>query len=92
MRGGGYEPSLVVVPGPPIPSFPFARPGEIRFLERSEVIGREDCWREIPIHESPLLRLGGKRKCAPAHQLKKGALEAYLIIILKGERVPNLSI
>ena len=51
---GGYEPSLVVVPGPPISSFPFARPGEIRFLERSEVIGREDCWREIPIHESSL--------------------------------------
>lgn len=47
---GGYEPSPVVVPGLPIPSFPFARPGEIRFLERSEVIGREDCWREISIH------------------------------------------
>jgi hypothetical protein len=27
---GGYEPSPVVVPGPPIPSFPFARPGEVR--------------------------------------------------------------
>lgn len=45
---GGYEPSPVVVPGLPIPSFfPFARPGEIIFFERSEVIGREDCWREI---------------------------------------------
>jgi hypothetical protein len=47
---GGYEPSPVVVPGLPIPSFPFARPGEIIFFERSEVIGREDCWREISIH------------------------------------------
>lgn len=28
---GGYEPSPVAVPGPPIPSFPFARPGgEVR--------------------------------------------------------------
>ena len=35
-RAGGYEPSLVVVPRPPIPSFPFALPGEIRFLERSD--------------------------------------------------------
>lgn len=35
-RAGGYEPSPVVVPGPPIPSFPFVRPGEIIFLERSE--------------------------------------------------------
>ena len=35
-RAGGYEPSLVVVPGPPIPSLPFALPGEIRFFERSD--------------------------------------------------------
>lgn len=28
---GGYEPSPVAVPGPPIPSFPFARPGEVRW-------------------------------------------------------------
>lgn len=27
---GGYEPSPVAVPGPPIPSFPFDRPGEVR--------------------------------------------------------------
>jgi len=27
---GGYEPSPVVVPGPPISSFPFARPGKVR--------------------------------------------------------------
>jgi hypothetical protein len=27
---GGYEPSPVAVPGPPTPSFPFARPGEVR--------------------------------------------------------------
>jgi len=27
---GGYEPSPVAVPGPPIPSFPFARPDEVR--------------------------------------------------------------
>jgi hypothetical protein len=46
---GGYEPSFVVVPGPPIPS-PGPVRGEIRFLERGEVIGREYCWREISIH------------------------------------------
>lgn len=27
---GGYEPSPVAVPGPPIPSFPLARPREVR--------------------------------------------------------------
>nr|YP_009045728.1 orf112a [Batis maritima]AIC83331.1 orf112a [Batis maritima] len=27
---GGYEPSPVAVPGPTIPSFPFAPPGEVR--------------------------------------------------------------
>jgi len=27
---GGYEPSPVAVSGPPIPSFPFAPPGEVR--------------------------------------------------------------
>ena len=55
---GGYEPSPVAVPGLPIPSFPFdpglVRSDEIRSLERSEVIGREDCWREISIHYTPL--------------------------------------
>lgn len=31
------------VPGPPIPSFLFARPGEKRFLEGIAVIGRQEC-------------------------------------------------
>ena len=69
-RAGGYEPSPVVVPGPPIPSFPFARSGEIRFLERSEVIGREDGWREISTHKTPFTSKGKTkvRSCAPAEE------------------------
>lgn len=47
---GGYEPSPVAVSGPPTPSPGPVRSEEIRSLERSEVIGREDCWREISIH------------------------------------------
>lgn len=75
-RAGGYEPSPVVVPGPPIPSFPFARSGEIRFLERSEVIGREDGWREISTHKTPFTSKGKTkvRSCAPAEERSFGSL------------------
>lgn len=95
---GGYEPSPVVVPGPPIPSFPFARPCncmEVRFLERSEVIGREDCWREISIHYTPLYSKGKAkvRSCAffSVFQLKKGALEATQLLRERGKGVKHLS-
>nr|YP_010833505.1 hypothetical protein QLP06_mgp108 [Jatropha curcas]WFG81131.1 hypothetical protein [Jatropha curcas] len=50
-------------------SFPGpVRSDEIRSLERSEVIGREDCWREISIHYTPLYSKGKTevRSCAPA--------------------------
>lgn len=43
-----HHPSLLSPsPGP-------VRSDEIRFFKRSEVIGREDCWREISIHYTPL--------------------------------------
>lgn len=75
-RAGVYEPSPVVVPGPPIPSFHFARSGEIRFLERSEVIGREDGWREISTHKTPFTSKGKTkvRSCAPAEERSFGSL------------------
>jgi hypothetical protein len=57
------------------------RSDEIRSLERSEVIGGEG-GRSLFITPPCIVR--GKRKCAPAHQLKEGALEAYLILE-KGE-------
>lgn len=77
-RAGGYEPSPVVFTGPPIPSFPFARYGEIRFFERNEVIGREDGWREISTHKTPFTSKGKTkvRSCAPAEERSFG--EAYL--------------
>ena len=69
---GGYEPSPVAVPGPPTPS---PSPGpvrseEIRSLERSEVIGREDGWREISTHKTPFTSKGKTkvRSCAPAEE------------------------
>jgi hypothetical protein len=50
---GTTSPLPLLFPGHP--SLPSPSPGrvrsdEIRSLERSEVIGREDCWREISIH------------------------------------------
>lgn len=70
------------------------RSDEIIFLERSEVIGREDCWREISIHYTPLYSKGKAkvRSCAPAEERSEsrftegeGAKEAYLIIIQRGK-------
>lgn len=50
-------------------------PGEIIFLERSEVIGREDCWREISIHKTPFTSKGKTkvRSCAPAEERSFGS-------------------
>ncbi len=69
---------------PDHPSLPSPSPGpvrsdEIRSLERSEVIGREDCWREISIHYTPLYSKGKTvfQTCAPAEGRSFGSLPYY---------------
>lgn len=69
-RGGATSPLPLQFPDHP--SLPSPSPGpvrsdEIRSLDRSEVIGREDCWREISIHYTPLYSKGKTevRSCAP---------------------------
>ena len=42
-------------PSLPSPSPALVRSDEIRSLEQSSVIGREDSWREISIHYHPLV-------------------------------------
>ena len=54
-RGATSPPPLLFPDHPSLPS-PSPRPvrsDEIRSLDRSEVIGRKDCWREISIHYTP---------------------------------------
>lgn len=70
-EGGATSPLPLLFPDRP--SLPSPSPGlvrsdEIRSLERSEVIGREDCWWEISIHYTPLYSKGKTevRSCAPA--------------------------
>ena len=69
---------------PDHPSLPSPSPGpvrydEIRSLERSEVIGREDFWREISIHYTPFTSKGKRevRSCAPAEGRSFGSLPSY---------------
>lgn len=69
---------------PDHPSLPSPSPGpvrydEIRSLERSEVIGREDFWREISIHYTPFTSKGKREvcSCAPAEGRSFGSLPSY---------------
>lgn len=88
-RGGATSPLPLLFPDHP--SLPSPSPGPVRsdeiiFIERSEVIGREDCWREISIHYTPLYSKGKTkvRSCAPAEERSFGSLPYYYL--LKGER------
>ena len=78
-EGGATSPLPLLFPDHP--SLPPPSPGPVRsdeiiFLERSEVIGREDCWREISIHYTPLYSKGKTkvRSCAPAEERSFGSL------------------
>ena len=63
---------------------------EIRSLEGSEVIGRENCWREISIHYTPFTSKGKTevRSCAPAEGWMEFR-EAYLIISIRERGKPK---
>ena len=50
-RGATSPPPLLFPDHPSLPSP--VRSDVIRSLDRSEVIGRKDCWREISIHYTP---------------------------------------
>ncbi|CBI33208.3 unnamed protein product, partial [Vitis vinifera] len=68
-------------------------PGEqigIRSLERSEVIGKEDCWREISIHYTPFTSKGKTEvhSCAPAEGRSFGLTP---LLLFKGEGCQNLT-
>ena len=84
-RGGVTSPLPLLFPDHPSLLSPspglnlIGRSDEIRFLERSEVIGREDCWREISIHYTPLYSKGKAkvRSCAPAEERSFGSLPYY---------------
>ena len=82
-RGRGATSPLPLL-FPDHPSLPSPSPGpvrydEIRSLERSEVIGREDFWREISIHYTPFTSKGKREvcSCAPAEGRSFGSLPSY---------------
>lgn len=62
------------------------RSDEIRSLEGSEVIGRENCWREISIHYTPLTSKGKTevRSCAPAEAGRNSGKLTLLLVLEKG--------
>ena len=73
--------SILPLQFPDHPSLPSPSPGpvrsdEIRSLERSEVIGREDFWRETSIHYTSFTSKGKRevRSCAPAEGRSFGSL------------------